>query len=71
MTSFFYINDEKHHLSKWLGKAFGKEMNPSKKKLSYLYRVIEESKDELQKMLDEPGNIHAVSTRSDFIAGLD
>ena len=71
MTSFVYIDDEKHHLSKWLGKAFEKEMTPSKKKLSYLYRVIEESKDELQKMLDEPGNSHAVSTRNDFIAGLD
>ena len=49
----------------------GKEMTPSKKKLSYLYWVIEESKDELQKMLDKPGNSHAVSSRNDFIAGLD
>ena len=32
--------------------------------------MIEESKDELQKMLDEPGNSHAVSPRNDFIAGL-
>ena len=39
----------------------GKEMTPSKKKLSYLYWVIEESKDELQKMLDKPGNSNAVS----------
>ena len=36
-------------------------------KLSYLYWVIEESKDELQKMLDKPGNSHAVSSRNDFI----
>ena len=43
-------------------------MTPSKKKLSYLYRVIEKSKDELQKMLDKPGNSHAVSSRNDFIA---
>ena len=49
----------------------GQEMTPSKKKLSYLYWVIEESKDELQKMLDKPGNSHAVSSRNDFIAGLD
>ena len=49
----------------------GKEMTPSKKKLSFLYLVIEESKDELQKMLDTPGNSHAVSSRNDFIAGLD
>ena len=34
----------------------GKEMNSSKKKSSYLYWVIEESKYELQKMLDEPVN---------------
>ena len=34
MTSFVYIDDEKHHLSKWLGKE---RMTPSKKKLSYLY----------------------------------
>ena len=27
--------------------------------------------DELQKMLDKPGNSHAVSSRNDFIAGLD
>ena len=48
----------------------GKEMTPSKKKLSYLfYWVIEESKDELQKMLDKPGNSHAVSSRNDFIVG--
>ena len=33
--------------------------------------MIEESKDELQKMLDKPGNSHAVSSRNDFIAGLD
>ena len=45
----------------------GKEMTPSKKKLSYLYWVIEE----LQRMLDKPGNSHAVSSRNDFIAGLD
>ena len=31
--------------------------------------MIEESKDELQKMLDKPGNSHAVSSRNDFIAG--
>ena len=36
-------------------------MTSSKKKLSYLYWVIEESKDELQKMLDKPGNSHALS----------
>ena len=47
----------------------GKEMTPSKKKLSYLYWVIEESKDELQKMLDKPSNSHAVRSRNDFIAG--
>ena len=46
-------------------------MTPSKKKLSYLYLVIEESKDELQNMLDKPGNSHAVSSRNDFIAGFD
>ena len=69
MTSFVYIGDEKHHLSKWLGK--GKEMTPSKTKLSYFHRVIEESKDELQKMLDKPGNSHAVSSRNNFIVGLD
>ena len=46
-------------------------MTPSKKKLSYLYWVLEESKGELQKMLDKPGNSHAVSSRNDFIAGLD
>ena len=34
----------------------GKEMTPSKKKLCYLYWVIEESKDELQNMLDKPDN---------------
>ena len=49
----------------------GQEMTPSKKKLSYLYWGIEESKDKLQKMLDKPGNSHAVSSRNDFIAGLD
>ena len=49
----------------------GKEIATSKKKLSYLYWVIEESKDELQKMLDKPGNNHAISSRNDFIAGLD
>ena len=49
----------------------GQEMTPSQKKLSYLYWVIEESKDELQKTLDKPGNSHAVSSRNDFIAGLD
>ena len=58
-TSFFYIGDEKHHRSKWLGKE--KKWPSSKKKLSYFYWVIEESKDELQKMLDKPGNSHAVS----------
>ena len=56
-------------------------MTPSKKKLSYLslfiylfhfiYWVNEECKDELQRMLDKPGNSHAVSSRNDFIAGLD
>ena len=30
MTSFVYICDEKHHLSKWLGKE-KKRMTPSKK----------------------------------------
>ena len=49
----------------------GKEMTPSKKKLSYLYWEIEECKDELQRMLDKPGNSNAVSSRNDFIAGLD
>ena len=34
MTSFVYIGDEKHHLSKWLGKE---KNDPSKKKLCYLY----------------------------------
>ena len=34
----------------------GKEMTPSKNKLCYLYWVIEESKDELQNILDKPGN---------------
>ena len=29
--------------------------------------MTEESKDELQKMLDKPGNSHAVSSRNDFI----
>ena len=47
----------------------GKEMTPSKKKLSYLYWVIEESKDELQKMLDKPGNSHAVSSRNVLLQG--
>ena len=46
MTSFVYIGDEKHHLSKWLGKE---KKYPSKKKLCCLYWEIEESKDELQK----------------------
>ena len=46
-------------------------MTLGKKKLSFLYCVIEESKDELQKMLDKPGNSHAVSSRNDSIAGLD
>ena len=32
--------------------------------------MIEESKDEMQKVLDKPGNSHAVSSRNDFIAGL-
>ena len=32
--------------------------------------MIEESKDELQKVLDKPGNSHAVRSRNDFIAGL-
>ena len=49
----------------------GKEMTPSKKKLSYLYWVIEDCKDELQRMLDKPGNSLAVSSRNDFIVGLD
>ena len=31
--------------------------------------MIEESKDELQKMLNKPGKSHAVSSRNDFIAG--
>ena len=69
MTSFIYIGDEEHHLSKWLGKE--KKWPPAKMKLSYLYWVIEECKDELQRMLDKPGNSHAVSSRNDFIAGLD
>ena len=30
--------------------------------------MIEGSKDELQKLLDKPGNSHAVSSRNDFIA---
>ena len=42
MTSFVYIGDEKHHRK-------GKDMTPSKNKLCYLYWVIEESKDKLQK----------------------
>ena len=47
MTSFVYIGDESIICQMaWKGK----EMMPSKKKLSYLYWVIEESKDELQKM---------------------
>ena len=69
MTSFVYIDDGKASSVKMAWK--GKEMPPSKKKLSYLYWVIEESKDELQKMLDKPGNSHAVSSRNDFIVGLD
>ena len=46
MTSFVYIGEEKHHLSKW---PWRKRNDPSKKKLCYLYWVIEERKDELQK----------------------
>ena len=30
MTSFVYIDDEKHHLSKWLGKE--KKLPPAKRK---------------------------------------
>ena len=68
MTSFIYIGDKASSVKMaWKGK----EMTPSKKKLSYLYWVIEECKDELQRMLDKPGNSHAVSSRNDFIAGLD
>ena len=37
----------------------------------HLYWEIEECKGELQRMLDKPGNSNAVSSRNDFIAGLD
>ena len=51
VTSFVYIGDEKHE------NCLERKRNyPSKKKLCYLYCVIEESKDELQKMLYKPGN---------------
>ena len=46
-------------------------MTPSKKKTELSLCAIEERKDELQKMFDNPGNSHAVSSRNDFIAGLN
>ena len=45
MKSFVYIRDESIICR-----------NGLEKKLCYIYWVIEESKDELQKMLDKPGN---------------
>ena len=51
MTLFVYIGDEKHHLSKWLGKE--KKWLSAKRNCAIF---IEESKDELQNMLDKPGN---------------
>ena len=53
MTSFVYIDDEKHHLSNGLER---KRNDLQEKKVCYLYWVIEESKDELRKLLDKPGN---------------
>ena len=71
MTSFIFIGDEFKKSIICQNGLERKRNDPSKKKLNYLYWVIEESKDELQKMLDKPGNSHAVSSRNDFIAGLD
>ena len=41
----------------------GKEMTPSKKKLCYLYFVIEESKDELQKCWINQATVSTVKKR--------
>ena len=53
MTSFVYIGDESIICRNGSER---KRNDPSKKKLCHRYSVIEESKDELQKMLDKPGN---------------
>ena len=53
MTSFVYIGDESIICQNGLER---KRNDRGKKKLRYLYWVIKESKDELQKVLDKPGN---------------